>query len=141
MLSRDQYVSFPKRAYRLHTNDEISVVWAIDLDSTDSLSGQFLESGGDSNNRNNFLSQKSLATKKQNNLQRLAFWTPCMSDKDRRCPGGYHEIGMVGHGNVFDFDLYKEIEGCKGRLNRLLCMRDDVLEVKCQWHRNSKGVS
>jgi len=117
------------------------VVWAIDLDSADSLSAQYLESGSTMDNRNGFESQKTLAKRKQNHLQQLGFWTPCMTDKDRACPGSYHQIGIVGHRNVYDFDHFKEVESCHGGLNRLLCIRIDLIGQKRQWHRNAKGAS
>lgn len=118
------------------------VVWAIDLDSADSLTAQYLQSGGDLKNNNGFSPQKQLATKKQRGMTSLGFWTPCLSYSDRKkraCPGGFHDIGMVGQGKVYDFDHFKEFNGCNGRLNRVFCLRNDLIEQKCQWHRDPKG--
>lgn len=67
------------------------VVWAVDLDSADSLSAQFLKSGGTSIDSNGFEVRKLRADNKQSVANKIAYWTPCMSDSDRKklgCPGG-----------------------------------------------------
>lgn len=118
------------------------VVWAIDLDSADSLSAQYLQSGGDLNNNRGFTPQKHLAITKQRVHQNLGFWTPCLSTRDRQikaCPDGFHDIGMIGQGSVYAFDNYKVVGGCNGRLNRVFCLRNDLVEQKCQWSRTVDG--
>ncbi len=69
----------------------LAVVWAVDLDNQDSLSAEYLSSGGTMNDTNGF----ELKKKKLENIQslgdNLGVWTPCMSEKDRReqgCPAG-----------------------------------------------------
>jgi chitinase len=68
-----------------------SVVWAVDLDDADSISAQFLKSGGSNADSNGFSIKKLKADNQQAVANKIAYWTPCMSDSDRKklgCPGG-----------------------------------------------------
>lgn len=53
---------------------------------------------------------------------------------------GFHEL-LVGHGKVFDADTHKQVEGCHGSLNRLLCMSNEMIGNRCAWNRKNTGVS
>lgn len=53
---------------------------------------------------------------------------------------GYHEL-LAGHGKVFDADTSKEVEGCHGSLNCLLCLSNEVIADRCAWNRKNTGVS
>jgi hypothetical protein len=117
------------------------VVWAIDLDNKDSQAAQYLNSGGDMTNSNGFTRQKKVADTKQAYTGKLAYWTPCMSEKQRSdtgCPHGYHEM-LVGHGKTFDSEAFEQSTGCHGKNNRLLCLNNELVGKNCGWMRNSDG--
>jgi chitinase len=68
-----------------------TMVWALDLDNADSQSAQYLNSGGNMTNTNGFSIAKKAADTQQAVAAKLAFWTPCMTEKERKvlgCPGG-----------------------------------------------------
>lgn len=65
------------------------MVWALDLDNSDSQSAQFLKSGGIEADSKGFTLERMRAQNKQKAASALAYWTPCMSDKDQKrrgCP-------------------------------------------------------
>jgi hypothetical protein len=64
-----------------------------------------------------------------------------LNDKDRKCPFAYTEIGMVGHGKVFDADRHATSKGCSGKQNRVLCIPNSMIVKGCTWFRDNKGVS
>jgi chitinase len=107
-----------------------------------------------------YIRQKQVADKKQALTGKLAYWTPCMSEKTRKetgCPGGnftlvvgifwigltqivgYHDI-LVGHGKTFDSDAFEQSTGCHGKDNRILCLNNEVVPKNCNWNRNTDGV-
>lgn len=53
---------------------------------------------------------------------------------------GTYEV-LVGHGKVFDSDTFHDVEGCHGKLNRLMCINNEVVTKNCHWNRNPDGVS
>ncbi|KAI8933458.1 hypothetical protein NX059_010072 [Plenodomus lindquistii] len=117
------------------------MVWALDLDDQDAQAAQYLNSGGTMDNSKGYIRQKQVADKKQSLTGKLAYWTPCMSDKTRKekgCPGGYHEI-LVGHGKTFDSDAFEQSTGCHGKDNRLLCLNNEVVAKNCNWNRKTDG--
>ncbi|EDP48562.1 class V chitinase, putative [Aspergillus fumigatus A1163] len=119
-----------------------TMVWALDLDNADSQSAQYLNSGGNMTNTNGFSIAKKAADTQQAVAAKLAFWTPCMTEKERKvlgCPGGYHEL-LVGHGKVYDADDFRAVEGCHGSLNRLLCLSNEAVGRNCAWNRRPDGV-
>ena len=122
------------------TSQFFTVVWAIDQDSPDGLSSHYLSSRGDMTNRNGFQAQKAVLQEKQRAIQRIGVWSPCAKEKDRTCPPGFHHNGIVGHGNVYDFDDHKEQKGCHGKLNRNLCIANGIIGVNCEWNRAANGV-
>lgn len=72
-------------------SDSHVVVWALDLDNADSQSAQYLNLGGNMTNTNGFSIAKKAADTQQAVAAKLAFWTPCMTEKERKvlgCPGG-----------------------------------------------------
>ncbi|KAH2126825.1 hypothetical protein KXV35_005646, partial [Aspergillus fumigatus] len=118
-----------------------TMVWALDLDNADSQSAQYLNSGGNMTNTNGFSIAKKAADTQQAVAAKLAFWTPCMTEKERKvlgCPGGYHEL-LVGHGKVYDADDFRAVEGCHGSLNRLLCLSNEAVGRNCAWNRRPDG--
>ncbi len=143
-----------------------SVVWALDLDNADSPSAQYLRSRARMAESNELNLQKNAANQHQAIARPLAYWTPCMTEQERRnlgCPGGvsllprprwypcrmtanvwtsvpgYHEL-LVGHGKVYNADTASEVDGCHGSLNRILCLSNEVVERNCNWNRNTDGV-
>ena len=69
----------------------LAVVWALDLDDADSQSAQYLNSGGTKSDSKGFSIAKLQADTAQNIAGKLAYWTPCMTEEERRrlgCPGG-----------------------------------------------------
>ncbi|KAF2732643.1 hypothetical protein EJ04DRAFT_304974 [Polyplosphaeria fusca] len=117
------------------------MVWALDLDNADSQAAQYLNSGGDMTNSNGFTREKMVADTKQAYTGKLAYWTPCMSEKQRRdtgCPPGYHEL-LIGHGKTYDSEAFEQSTGCHGKNNRILCLNNELVQKNCGWNRNSDG--
>ena len=74
------------------------MVWALDLDNQDAQAAQYLNSGGTMDDKKGYSRQKQTADKKQALTGKLAYWTPCMSEKTRKekgCPGGEHGLYVI----------------------------------------------
>jgi hypothetical protein len=121
--------------------NNLIVVWALDLDPTGFTSQAYFASQGKGKNFNNIPPLQLKAYNTQASGQYGVVWSPCLNDKDRKCPLGYHDIGMVGHGKVFDADRRATSSGCKGKQNRVLCIPNSMILNSCNWHRDNKGVS
>ena len=92
-------------------------------------------------NSNAYSSKKVIGNNKQASAQTGLFWSPCLNNKDRKCPYGYH-VFLEGHGKVFDADLNLQVAGgCKGGDNRVLCVPNSLILDRCNWYRDAKGVS
>ncbi|KAJ5219685.1 hypothetical protein N7468_008889 [Penicillium chermesinum] len=117
------------------------MVWAVDLDDVDTkasvsdltLSG--LRSIGDDVTINRpYGLRKLAATKSQNSVNLLAYWSDCAAEP--QCEAGYTSWTQ-GHGKVFDIDtgVYSG-DGCHGGgngYNRAFCVESDVQLNNCFW--------
>jgi len=117
------------------------VVWALDLDHMGLASQAYISSQG---SQSGFGLLGQIQVKKAINEQSFAqaalFWTPCLNNVRRHCPYGHHDIGMVAHGKVFNFDLQATASGCNGANNLVLCVPTSMIREGCAWHRDGQGV-
>jgi chitinase len=85
-----------------------TMVWAVDLDTMTGLAASQLQSGGTLGNSLSFDPSRKLVNAKQSAAQVGLFWTPCLRDRDRKCPYRYRPR-VEGFGKIFDFDLGKQV--------------------------------
>lgn len=121
------------------------MIWAVDLDPYGLTQDAYLASQG---TNSGFMDKTSIsnpvyamAANVQNSAQVGLVWSPCLSAAERKCPYGYHSIGMVAFGKVFDLDLNSYGNGCRGSNNRVLCVPASMELLGCDWNRDGKGVS
>jgi hypothetical protein len=117
------------------------VVWALDLDPTGFTAQAYFASQGKSTTFNVIPALQAKAYNVQAGGQYGVVWSPCLNDNDRKCPFGYYDIGMFGHGKVYDADRRATSKGCRGKQNRVLCIPNSMIINGCNWFRDSRGVS
>ena len=118
------------------------VVWALDLDHMGLASQAYIQVK-ETKAASAYSVLGQIQVKKAINKQSFAhaalFWTPHLNNARRHCPYGYHDIGMVAHGKVFNVDLQATSSGCNGaNNNRVFCVPTSMILEGCAWHRDGQ---